>query len=129
MKMQNEIVKILMKIKAEESKDRIAKAACDILRALLILGGSSWEAELLDSIAAIAAFSGDLSSAASMQEIEEALSYLKKEGLIDFKRMQRANLTGISIIEENFYSLKNFIASMQVFGADKPVLRLRRGEI
>ncbi|MEM2843179.1 MAG: hypothetical protein QXZ53_04795 [Candidatus Bathyarchaeia archaeon] len=127
--MQDEFVKIMMKMKSEESKDRVAKTACDILRALLILGGSGWEAELLDSIAAIAVFSGDLSSTASMQEIEEAIDYLKRKGLIDSKRMQRADLTGVSIIEENFYSLKNFIASMQVFGADKAVLRLRRGEI
>ncbi|HID17358.1 TPA: hypothetical protein EYP26_03600 [Candidatus Bathyarchaeota archaeon] len=121
------LVKVMLEMKARESEDRIAKAACDTLRALLILGGAGWESELLDGVAAIAALSGDISSVASRSEVEDALNRLEVEGLIGSRRGKRADPTGASTIEETLYSLKDFAAAMQVFGADRAVLLLRKG--
>lgn len=121
------LVKLMLEMKAKEKEDRIVKAACDALRALLILGGAGWESELLDSVAAIAALSGDVSSVASMGEMEDALNRLEAEGLIRSRKGKRADPTGASTIEETLYSLRDFAAAMQVFGADRAVLLLRKG--
>ena len=122
------LVGSMQKMKAQEEKDRSLKVACDILRTLVVLGGTGWEDEMLDNLAALAAAQSHLELVASSQEVEDAVNLLKEKGLIEYRRGKKADAAGTSIIDENLYALTDYTAALQVFGSDKPVMILRRGE-
>ena len=118
-------MKSMRRMRIEKKKDRPIKVACDILRALLVLGGAGWKEELLESLTAIAAVENDPNSVASQGEVKNSLELLLERDLIDCRRGKRADPSGRSIIEDELYSLKDYTTTLQVFGADKPVLILR----
>lgn len=118
----------MRRMKMEERNDGTKKVACDVLRTLLVLGGAGWKEELQDGLAALTTAQNDLGSLASHSEVESALNVLREEGLIEYRTKKRVDPSGTSTIEDVLYSLRDYISTLQVFGADKPVLILREGE-
>ncbi len=123
-----EILEFMRKMKTEEEKDRTVHVACDILRTLLVLGGSGWEGELMDGLAGLAAVRDDLGSVASPRETENALNLLTEKGLVKYSKGERYDAFGTSTVEDKLYTLEDYTATMQIFGADRSVVLLRRGE-
>ena len=113
------------RLRMEEGNDKILRVACNILRTLLVLGGAGWKNELTEGLTAITAEQNDSGSIASLDEVENALNILGEKDLIDHKKGKRTDPSGTTIIEDNLYSLKDHIATSQVFGADKAVMILR----
>ena len=121
----SDLVGIMLKMKKEEVKDSVTKLACNILRALLVLGGSGWKDELDSSLAALISIEGDTESRSSLRDSETAMTLLKEKGLIEDRKGKRADAAGRSTVEDTLYSLKEYTTVMQVFGTDKLVLQLR----
>ncbi len=119
------LIKSMQEMRIEEKKERSIKVACDILRALLVLGGAGWKEELLESLAAIAALEKDPGSLASQSEVKNSLKILLDRDLVDCRRGKRSDPSGTSIMEDELCSLKDYTTTLQVFGTDKPVLILR----
>ena len=118
----------MRRMRRGEAGDKGVKVACDVLRTLLVLGGTGWEDELLDGLAALAAVQGDPESAASSREVESAMNLLREKGLVECRKGRRAASMGTSTVKDNLYSLRDYTATMQAFGADRSVLLLRRRE-
>ena len=122
------LLESIRKMKMEEEKNRTVHVACDILRTLLVLGGSGWEGELMDGLAGLAAVRDDLGSVASLRETENSLKLLTERGLVKYRKGERYDDFGSSTVEEKLYTLEDYTATMQIFGADRSVVLLRRGE-
>ena len=121
----SDLVGIMLKMKEEEVKDSVTKLACDIVRALLVLGGSGWKDELDSSLAALISIEEDTESRSSLRDSESAINLLKEKGWIEDRKGKRADAAGRSTVEDTLYALKEYTTVMQVFGTDKLALQLR----
>jgi len=119
--------KILRELRSREESDLPSKVACDILRALTILGGSSWESELSDTLLELwhqnQPQAADLSR--SQAEIEGALETLNDCDVITSQRRIKADLSAQAQREEMLYRALNYSSLISVFGSDRQVLKYR----
>ena len=119
--------KILRELRSREESNLPSKVACDILRTLTILGGSSWESELSDTLLEL--WHQDQSQAIDLSrlqaEIEGALKTLNDRGIITFQRRMKADLSTQAQREEMLYSALSYSSLINVFGSDRQVLKYR----
>jgi hypothetical protein len=119
--------KILRELRSHEESNLPSKVACDILRALTILGGSSWESELSDTLLEL--WHQDQSQAIDLNqlqaEIEGALKTLNDCGIITSQRRMKADLSTQAQREEMLCSALSYSSLINVFGSDRQVLKYR----
>jgi hypothetical protein len=119
--------KTLRELRSREESNLPEKVACDILRALTILGGSSWESELSDTLLEL--WHQDQSQPVDLSrlqtEIEGALKTLNDRGVITSQRRVKADLSAQAQREEMLYSALSYSLLISVFGSDRQVLKYR----
>jgi hypothetical protein len=123
--MADSTVDLLGKLKAEERSDDLSRMACDVLRAMTVLGGSAWEGDLHDTLSMIWSLrQEDNRPAAPM--LSRALEFLREKGILRVEKRAKSDLSATKPVEEGFYLIEDWLTILRVFGGDKEVV-LSRG--
>jgi len=85
----------------------------DILKALLLLYGSAWEGDLVDTLAGLWSIRG-----MGLEEMGEAEKLLVDRGLIKIEKRYRADLGEGGPILEKFISTDHLFLLMKAFSGD-----------
>lgn len=114
-------------IKNEEEKDIFHKVCSDILRALTILYGNAWQSDLEYVLLAIWQLRNiEADKLLEFEKnIEKAIKYLNKEGIINSQEKFKADLSGESK-KEIFHTVPSISPLLIVYGGDKEVLSYRK---
>jgi len=108
-------------------KGIIERTAADILKALLLLYGSAWEGDLMDTLAGLWSVRG--MGLKEMGEAEaavpEAEKLLVEKGLIRVEKRYRSDLGESGPILEKFISTDHLLLLMRVFSGDIELDRYR----
>jgi hypothetical protein len=116
---------LLGKLKADERSDDLSRMACDVLRAMTVLGGSAWEGDLHDTLSMIWNLRQEDDKLASPM-LSRALEFLREKGILRVEKRAKSDLSTAKPVEEGFYRLEDWLTILRVFGADKEVV-LSRG--
>lgn len=103
------------------------KAAADLLRALVLLYGSAWESDLLDTLSGLWSVRGlELDQMGAIQgELGRAAEMLSQAGVIVVERRLRADLNRATPLEEAFYSARDLSLLLRLFSSDRDIDRYR----
>jgi hypothetical protein len=108
-------------------KGIVERTAADILKALLLLYGSAWEGDLMDTLAGLWSVRGmgleELGEAEAA--IPEAEKLLVEKGLIRVEKRYRADLGEGGPILEKFISTDHLLLLMKVFSGDVELDKFR----
>jgi hypothetical protein len=108
-------------------KGIIERTAADILKALLLLYGSAWEGDLMDTLAGLWSVRGmgleEMGEAEAA--IPEAEKLLVEKGLIRVEKRYRADLGESGPILEKFILTNHLLLLMRVFSGDVELDRFR----
>ena len=108
-------------------KGIVERTAADILKALLLLYGSAWEGDLMDTLAGLWSIRGmglkEMGEAEAV--IPEAEKLLVEKGLIRVEKRYRADLGESGPILEEFISTDHLLLLMRVFSGDVELDRYR----
>ncbi len=112
---------------SRESEDEFARASCDVLRALTILGGRAWHSDLIDTLMGLWSIrTSEMQQTASIRgHLDDAIRFLNEKQIIISEKKQRADLSG-SPVEELLHSSKDYFGLLRNFGGDREVLKYTR---
>ena len=113
---------------AKEKSGDVASVATDILRSLVILGGSAWQSDLLDTLAGLCTVKGIIASGLMGQLglISKALKRLNDLDLIHSETRLRSDLGRKEPAKEEFHFTDHLQALARVFAADSIIDKYRR---
>jgi hypothetical protein len=105
---------------AKEKMDRISSVSVDILRALVILHGSAWQSDLVDTLSGLWRLKGlgmndmiDL-----VHSIPEALKKVEELGLVESEQRPRGDLSSVETVEDKLYSTKGLWPINSILSSD-----------
>ena len=105
---------------AKEKMDRISSISVDILRALVILHGSAWQSDLVDTLSGLWRLKGlgmndmiDL-----VHSIPEALKKVEELGLVESEQRPRGDLSSVETVEDKLYSTKGLWPINSILSSD-----------
>ena len=105
---------------AKEKMDRISSVSVDILRALVILHGSAWQSDLVDTLSGLWRLKGlgmndmiDL-----VHSIPEALKKVEELGLVESEQRPRGDLSSVEQVEDKLYSTKGLWPINSILSSD-----------
>ena len=112
---------------SREREDEFARASCDVLRALAILGGRAWHSDLNDTLMGLWSIrTSEMQQTTSLRRhLDDAIRFLNEKQIIVSEKKQRADLSG-SPVEELLHSSKEYIGLLRNFGGDREVLKYTR---
>jgi len=125
--MTDSTVDLLGKLKAEERSDNLSRMACDVLRAMTVLGGSAWEGDLHDTLSMIWSLRQEEDKLADARMLSRALEFLREKGILRVEKRAKSVLSTAKPVEEEFYRAEDWLTILRVFGGDKEVV-LSRGQ-
>ena len=125
--MTDSTVDLLGKLKAEERSDNLSRMACDVLRAMTVLGGSAWEGDLHDTLSMIWSLRQEEDKLADARRLSKALEFLRGKGILRVEKRPKSVLSTAQPVQEEFYRAEDWLAILRVFGGDKEVV-LSRGQ-
>lgn len=125
--MSGEMERAIREVLGSEGRGIVERAAADILRALLLLYGSAWESDLMDTLTCLWGIRG-----MSLEEMGEATSalpaaekLLAERGLIRVETRYKADLGKSEASLEKFISTDYLYALMRMFSGDPDLNKLR----
>lgn len=121
------IEKEIREILEQENRDRVNKAAADLLRALLLLYGSAWESELGDMLMSIWSIRGlSLDQVGELQSVlRDAEEMLSEKGIIKVELRYRGDLGESEPTMERLYSTSHLYVLMKALSGDRDVDKVR----
>jgi hypothetical protein len=123
--MTDSTVDLLGKLKAEERSDDLSRMACDVLRAMTVLGGSAWEGDLHDTLSMIWSLRQEDNKLAAPM-LSKALEFLREKGILRVEKRAKSDLSTVKPVEEEFYRAEDWLTILRIFGGDREVM-LSRG--
>jgi hypothetical protein len=113
---------------AKEKMDRISSVSVDILRALVILHGSAWQSDLVDTLSGLWRLKGlgmndmiDL-----VHSIPEALKKVEELGLVESEQRPRGDLSSVEPVEDKLYSTKGLWPINSILSSDSLIKKYIR---
>ncbi len=124
MSVKEKISEILKK----ERKDNVFSVAADVLRAFVILHGSAWQSDLMDTLTGLWSLKElDLDAIIGGENlVPKALNRLSGLGLVESKKSLRADLSRREPIKEELHTVKNLGTLRRIFAADPLIEKYRR---
>lgn len=118
----------IREILKEEKENRVLSVAADVLRALVILHGSAWRSDLMDTLTGLWSIKGlDAGDMIDRERaLPEALEKLSESGLLRSERRLRADLGRREPVEEELYSAVNLISLIRTLSFDHTIDKYRR---
>ena len=120
-----------MKVKEilrEEDKNQVLSVAADVLRALVILHGSAWRTDLMDTLTGLWSIKGlDAGGVIDREKaLPKALEKLNEVGLLKSERKLRADLGRQEPVEDELYSAVDLISLIRTLSSDHTIDKYRR---
>jgi len=118
----------LDKLLAKEKRDRISSISVDILRALVILHGSAWQSDLVDTLSGLWRLKGlSMSDMVDLvHSVPEALKKVEELGLIESEQRPRGDLSRLEPVEDKLYSAKGLWPFNSILSTDTLIQRYKR---
>jgi hypothetical protein len=123
--MTDSTVDLLGKLRAGERSDDLSRMACDVLRAMTVLGGSAWESDLHDTLSMIWSLRQEDDKLTNAM-LSKALEFLREKGILGVEKRTKGDLSTAKPVEEAFYRVGDWLTILRIFGSDKEVV-LSRG--
>lgn len=125
--MSGEVEQAIREILGSAGRGIVERTAADILRALLLLYGSAWESDLMDTLTCLWGIRG--MSLDEMGEAQSALpdaeKLLAEKGLIKVESKYRADLGKSEPNLEKFISTDHLFTLMRMLSGDAELNRFR----
>jgi hypothetical protein len=112
----------------KEKEDHVCSVAADVLRALVILHGSAWQSDLMDTLSGLWSIKGlDLNGMIGREDlVPKAIKMLNELGLIQSEKRLRADLSRQEPVKDELHSAKSLGTLIRVFATDSLIERYRR---
>ena len=113
---------------AKEKQDRISSISVDILRALVILHGSAWQSDLVDTLSGLWRLKGlNMNDMIDLvRSVPEALRKVEESGLIESEQRSRGDLSRLEPVEDKLYSAKGLWPLNSILSSDQLIQRYKR---
>jgi hypothetical protein len=120
--------KNLEELMRKEKDDLISSIEVDVLRALVILHGSAWQSDLMDTLSGLWRLKGlRLESMINLgNHVPQALKMLEEMGLIEAEVRPRGDLSRLGPVDDILYSAKGLWHLNSMISGDQLIHRYKR---
>jgi len=126
--MESHVGERVSDILSAEKRGGLHIAMLDVLRTLVVCGGTSWKSELVRDLALFRTFKGG-TGAVDEKELDEALGRLGKEGLVKAEKRVRADMSARGGVEDELITLVDILATRNALAKDRVLTSYMRGQI
>jgi hypothetical protein len=118
MRVKSRVGERISDILSAEKRGGLHIAMLDVMRTLVVCGGTSWKSELVRDLALFCTFKGG-TGAVDEKELDEALGRLGKEGLVNVEKRMRADMSARGGAEDELITLVGLLATRNALARDR----------
>lgn len=117
----NEILK-------KEKSDQLYSVAADVLRALVILHGSAWQSDLMDTLTGLWSIKSlELDEMIGREDVvPKAIKLLNEKGLVRSEERLRGDLSRQEPVKDELHTATNLITLIRLFTVDSLIEKYKR---